>query len=479
MKRIGLRSANFEENDGAYEGKKKLVRLLVNMIMASNLQGCQGVQQDGWSISWTMTWMVFTIIFLLMVVVCLFLKLQNKAKELRKYQMVWQTVREAARGQDPLSSELDAWVFAEDEEEEKKEDDETMSEGDEEAPMVTPIPGVDRSEEAIMRRHRVVRHEDLHGSAEAGEGNPEEEEESFELEENPNQRYQRYVSSAMEEISDIDEWTEIHYGAVHATEEPGEDEEDSGRSRSRGSGVPEPKAMPKPLAQQSARRVAMETAMDMAEAIDNSGGPHNNTPNIGSIWEVPDAHYFLSSIPMAGVFGIGPVPREPLALDDYRWDQLGAGPGPETVVVRNCNNLSNYIPTVRDMDERRSLQKLLRNLQNLLILFQSGRPELWLEAAQRTSAWLANDRSQHFFDEAETEAGSRESEESEEEDREDDPGQNPDDDDGRDGQDDGADGGAGAGGGGDEHHGQVAASSAAAASSSDTTRVSAAGWLGK
>ena len=36
---------------------------------------------------------------------------------------------------------------------------------------------------------------------------------------------------------------------------------------------------------------------------------------------------------MANHFHILPVPREPLALDDYRWDLLGQGIGPEHLVV--------------------------------------------------------------------------------------------------------------------------------------------------
>ena len=43
MKRIGLQSSNFEmdENIPQNNRKKQLVKLLVNMVMANNLQGCQ------------------------------------------------------------------------------------------------------------------------------------------------------------------------------------------------------------------------------------------------------------------------------------------------------------------------------------------------------------------------------------------------------------------------------------------------------
>jgi hypothetical protein len=44
MKRLGLVSETFENEDEIpYQGKKKqLVKLIVNMIMATNLRGCDG-----------------------------------------------------------------------------------------------------------------------------------------------------------------------------------------------------------------------------------------------------------------------------------------------------------------------------------------------------------------------------------------------------------------------------------------------------
>eukprot|EP00435_Cladocopium_sp_Y103_P016608 s1603_g4.t1 len=193
MKRIGLQSSNFDDDDGVVcNGKKKQLAL-----------------------SWSWTWAFFAITIVLVMVVRFVVKLQNKMDELEKYKMVWKTIREAARlqrDQDPFCNELDPRVFAEDMEEEKDgAEDETMSEteGDEEAPRT--IPGVDRSEEAIALRHRLVRHEEFHGAAE-GDGRrdvPENdygEEESFEVEpESPRSRHRRYLQSTMEEVSDPDE----------------------------------------------------------------------------------------------------------------------------------------------------------------------------------------------------------------------------------------------------------------------------------
>jgi hypothetical protein len=59
--------------------------------------------------------------------------------------------------------------------------------------------------------------------------------------------------------------------------------------------------MPKPLAKQVVRRVAMDMAMDMVDAIENSGAePSSPTANLDVVMN--DANYFLSSIPIANFF---------------------------------------------------------------------------------------------------------------------------------------------------------------------------------
>ena len=94
-----------------------------------------------------------------------------------------------------------------------------------------------------------------------------------------------------------------------------------------------------------------------------------------------------------------PVPRAPDALDDYRWDQLQLmqGIGPENVVLHNCRGLSNSIPLQRDPVERARMLRLLRNLQNLLVKFQSGNPEKWIEAAEQVRSWLNDDCAMEFL----------------------------------------------------------------------------------
>ena len=156
--------------------------------------------------------------------------------------------------------------------------------------------------------------------------------------ESPNTKVPRdtYLQSSMEEVSDVDEWTNIHYGYAHTHEQDSEQDEDemaatTSRSRSRGSCAenpePEPKTMPKPLARRAQGTIAMNLAMDMIEAIENSG-PSSSSGSQAMQGRINEENYFLSSVPMANFFSIMPVPREPVALDDCRWDMLGQGVEP-------------------------------------------------------------------------------------------------------------------------------------------------------
>ena len=215
----------------------------------------------------------------------------------------------------------------------------------------------------------------------------------------------------MDEVSDVEDWSNIHYGyAVESGEDPEVDEYGipTTRSRSRASNddeVPQPKAMPKPLAKQVARRIAQDTAEDMIEAIENSGSaPFSSTGN-PTTGNVDDNNYFLCSVPVANFWNIMPVPREPLALEDYRWDLLGQGIGPENLVVINCRNLSRSIAMMTNPMDRERHLRLLRNLQNLLIKFQSGKPENWVQAAEQVCDWVNHDGAVDFFEDAVTEAG--------------------------------------------------------------------------
>ena len=373
-------------------------------------------------------------------------------EELKKYKEVWKTIRGVANltnNEDPFCAEGDV-ELGEGPEEESPEVDAKDTASEQAEPGINgamvendndAMSEVDGEFESLRRRP--LRHEADHGSANGGdflhpgadhdEGDENVEEESFvEEDESPRTRYDRYRQSTMEEVSDPDEWTNIHYG--FAPDDSDADAAGSGelpisrsRSRERLEGqVPEPKTMPKPLTKSVARRVAMDKAMEMLEEKDFSGGATSTTsaPSAGVLTET---NYFLSSVPMASFFNISPVPREALALDDYRWDLLMQGVGPEDLVVHNCRRLSNEIDEEPNHMRQYGMRRLLRNLQNLLVLFQSGRPERWMEAADRVMDWCNHDGAMDFFDLAETEAGSprsnHEGEHGEEETLSDDPSQ--------------------------------------------------------
>jgi hypothetical protein len=135
MKRSGLKNQNFEENDDVVcSGKKKqLVKLLVNMIVASNLQGCEEAQAGVRTTSWILTWAFVVIIFLLVLVMRLFLKLTSKMEELERCKFALKTVKEAIimnEEDDPLCSEggffRQRGEEMEEEEEEKKKKKKNM-----------------------------------------------------------------------------------------------------------------------------------------------------------------------------------------------------------------------------------------------------------------------------------------------------------------------------------------------------------------
>eukprot|EP00435_Cladocopium_sp_Y103_P044815 s575_g12.t1 len=124
----------------------------------------------------------------------------------------------------------------------------------------------------------------------------------------------------------------------------------------------------------------METAMKMAAERDENTTRPSSTAEPPMLGIMTDNNYFLISAPLANYFNISPVPRAQDALGDYRWDLLMQEIGAENVVVRNCRDLPRRILTVQNPVEQHRLRRLLRNLQNLLTKFQSGKPELWIEA---------------------------------------------------------------------------------------------------
>ena len=80
-------------------------------------------------------------------------------------------------------------------------------------------------------------------------------------------------------------------------------------------------------------------------------------------------------------FQIGMVPREYAAFENYRWDLIVQGCGPETILVHNGKNLSAFIAECSKFPERWSIERPLCHLHSLMVMFQSGDPRLWIDAA--------------------------------------------------------------------------------------------------
>ena len=155
------------------------------------------------------------------------------------------------------------------------------------------------------------------------------------------QRYQRYLQSGMEEVSDPDEWANLHHGFVPDRDSGGATTKSRPRDDYDDGSNPQPKSMPGSLSRQVDRRVAMEVAMKMADDRGASGAQPSSSMEPPMLCIMNDGNFCLSSVPMANSFCNMPVPRAPDALDDYRWDLLMQGIGQENVVVHNCRGLSN------------------------------------------------------------------------------------------------------------------------------------------
>ena len=109
-------------------------------------------------------------------------------------------------------------------------------------------------------------------------------------------------------------------------------------------------------------------------------------------------NYFQDSVEIANFYSIGLVPREVAAFDDYRWDLIMQGVGPETILVNNSRELSRFIFECTDVVQRAALQRPLRSLQSLLVMFQSADLHLWIDAAYNMKGWLEADRDWSYFE---------------------------------------------------------------------------------
>ena len=92
-------------------------------------------------------------------------------------------------------------------------------------------------------------------------------------------------------------------------------------------------------------------------------------------------NYVMDSWGVANYFDVGLVPRDEAAFEDYRWDLIMQGLGPETILVHNSRDLFHFISMCSNPIECASLQRLLRSLQD----FAGDVPEQFSAALGRCS----------------------------------------------------------------------------------------------
>ena len=150
------------------------------------------------------------------------------------------------------------------------------------------------------------------------------EEEHETLEERYRRYVRRYVQSSRCEVSGPDEWADILMELLaQCVQGQGQGKEATSSDR------PTPRAMPKPLAAQRDRRLADEAAEEMvqrAEAESERHGVRQVLPSAGSrsrsIPSGDNENYFQDSLGMASYYGVGLVPREFAAFEEYIWDPI-------------------------------------------------------------------------------------------------------------------------------------------------------------
>eukprot|EP00435_Cladocopium_sp_Y103_P043647 s2238_g12.t1 len=489
MQRIGLCSSTFAEEETKNVKVKQIVRMVTAMLMSTNLQGCDGPMSwtssmmDGWlnPTTWTPTaWWTVTTIFLASAVIYLLNKINKLNIQMAKYKDVWSDIRstlELQDQEDPFVQDAlpDArqepfsgiWYNQEASEEESHEDD-ALADANEGAPdrEVPPQPpriclqngthgaaegdhgdvpsehgapaelsigAVPTTEEGIAAMTEALG-EIMDGAEEHAHGHgPEADEDEDDEEwsdESPQARYRRYIQSGQEEVSDPDEWADIHYGpasSVRSRSRSGEDHTPASSS------IPVARSMPRPLAEQRDRRLAEERAEAMVRRAEEqeerrgatrSGNSKGSKGAKGKNTEMPhgfgdDENFFQDSLAISNYYQMGLVPREYAAFEDFRWDLIMQGMGPETILVHCCREVSNESSRCSNPLERARMQRLNRSLQSLLVMCQSKNPNLWIDAAYNVMRWLQSDREWTFFELDSAEGGSRH-EEGEEESQNDD-----------------------------------------------------------
>eukprot|EP00435_Cladocopium_sp_Y103_P050992 s1981_g15.t1 len=389
MKKIGLMSETFaEDNDKDKIKVKQIVRLVTAMVLSGNLQGCDGsstmmVWLD--PMPWTsMAWWTLTTIVLVGVVSYLVNKVNKLNVQLAKHKEVWDAIRTTVNlqdHQDPFVQELlpDArrdpfsgvWY-----ERESHEDDGLVN--------------ADNNGEALDREAephppRIFLRDGTHGAADGDGGD-----EPSEPGEAPSGEHGAH---SLTDVPNTAEGIEIMTEALaEIMDGAGEHVHVPANVESEDDWIDEQRSIPKACQGQGQEMVHL-----LLRALLYQGQRQRR-------WLI---NVIVDSLDIAVYYGVGMVPREYAAFEDFRWGLIMQGMGPETILVHHCRELSHFISSCTNPMDRGRLQRLLRSLHSLLVMFQSKNPNLWIDAVDNVKRWLEADGDWNFFEIGSIEGGSR------------------------------------------------------------------------
>ena len=135
-----------------------------------------------------------------------------------------------------------------------------------------------------------------------------------------------------------------------------------------------PRVIPKILADRRDQRLASERGEEIVRRAEEeqerrgnrqAGGKRGSKGSASSSAATgsnDNENFFLDSAMVAEYFDMGLVLREYPAFEDFRWDLIMQGMGPETILVHNCRELSRAVDDWEDPMERHAMQRLLRHL---------------------------------------------------------------------------------------------------------------------
>ena len=356
---------------------------------------------------------------------------------MEKYKAVWKPIRETINLRDRADLDeqvlLDArqdpcsgvWLTRENSEEESRVSDDSVVDSQEVAESIGRLNNTLDVLDDLDRDHGEVSEED-------DEAWMEEEEE--EEEESPRSRWRRYVQSGQDEVSEPDEWADIHCGPSTPISTPRKQ-----RSRPRETpmctqSTPMPRAMQKVFAYRRDQRLVGERGEDMVRhaeseqerrGVRQAGGKRGSKGSASSSMMATtvslgatandNQNHFADSYSVAQCFDMGMVHAmmQPSMIIVGTWSCKEWGQ--KQFWSTTAESSTRSLPRAWILWSVWLCNDLLRHLHGLMVKFQWKDPLQWIDAVFLLKDWLQAERDWSFFDEGSTENGSEKHEEGKEE----------------------------------------------------------------